>query len=1027
MKARSKKVGVIGIVVAALLIAILIVVDVLCSTYSSLISLYFRGETANAESRDEALKTANEFTEKQVSNGVVLLKNDDEALPLAKSTKKVNMFGALSAKQIYMGTGSAGGFNWSAEDFLNFKTAFSEKGVTVNNDLWTFYQNLTGSASDVAGGVTDMQGSTHSIIDVPLTHNGYQAALDKAKADSDEIALIVVGRAGGEGSDAVMEMNPYTTGGKTYNQNGDAGKHYLELMDAELALVDYVKENYKNVVLLVNSPMPIELGFVEKTANTGANTKGDIDAVLWMGLPGSTGNRGVVNVLLGEESPSGRLPDTWAYEMESAPSYYNFGDYSYLDENGNYISEAPGNNGKKGGKYVHYEESIYIGYRWYETANAEGVKLNNIGNFQYNNNSYETDDRKFGRNPDGSVKGAEQKSFDFSDYGSIVQYSFGSGLTYADFDIAFEGTPSYDSNTNEFTFKVKVTNTHKSVAAKTPVLLYVEQPYNKDEKIEKSKVVLAQFEKTGEIAPGASEVVTLKVNRDELASYDYKTEKAYVLSAGEYKFYADWGKYGSHCWANTADDKDVATWSYNLDGKIVFKGDEKRDSDLIAATNKFDDVNAGDGLYKPEDDDLSRADFAGTFPVSYAAGVDNNRLQTNGKTSDFYKRLMNGSILQGFDAETMKYTGEFADANGNYKDPAGTALKTSQDNGLKVADLTGKEYTDEEWDKLISQMSFADLERLIGYCGWSNPAIMSIGKASAVDMDGCHGLHDLVTGIEANCYATTPITAATFDKKIASEFGATYGEECVLNGVSGMYGFSMNMHRSPFGGRAFEYYSEDGLVAGTMAAAVTGGLQSKGVAVYSKHYAVNDQETNRNLCRTWVSEQAMRELYLRPFEIVTKTAETASEVLHGGTGFMTGMNFIGTGHCSSHYSLDTVLPRQEWGFKGRIVTDAEAYVSMSAAVRAGTDMILIPFAAKFDTVQGMDNTTGYGLKTVQEAAKHQLFVFANTVGVGLDTGLSNAWVAIPVVVSVVLAAGAACAVIFMVVPAFFKKKDTDKE
>ena len=327
------------------------------------------------------------------------------------------------------------------------------------------------------------------------------------------------------------------------------------------------------------------------------------------------------------------------------------------------------------------------------------------------------------------------------------------------------------------------------------------------------------------------------------------------------------------------------------------------------------------------------------------------------------------------------------------------------------------------WDELISKMSFADLEKLVGYCGWSNPAIQSIGKNFAVDMDGCHGLHDLVTGVDANCFTTTPITAATFDRDIAYEFGTKYSAECLANGVTGMYGFSMNMHRSPFGGRAFEYYSEDGLLAGMIATAATSGLQDNGVVVYSKHYAINDQETNRSTCHTWASEQAIRELYLRPFELVTKNATTGSAVLKGNTGFMTGMNYVGTSHTTSHYSLVTAVPRGEWGFDGRIVTDAESFNNtMSCAIRAGTDMILTPRARTFDTISGMDNHSGYGLDKIQQAAKHQLFVFANSAGIHVDSGLSNAWVAIPVVLSIVLFAGAVVIIIFMVVPAFRRKK-----
>ena len=262
-------------------------------------------------------------------------------------------------------------------------------------------------------------------------------------------------------------------------------------------------------------------------------------------------------------------------------------------------------------------------------------------------------------------------------------------------------------------------------------------------------------------------------------------------------------------------------------------------------------------------------------------------------------------------------------------------------------------------------------------------------------------------------------------RDVAYTFGTKYSAECLANGVTGMYGFSMNMHRSPFGGRAFEYYSEDGLLAGMMATAVSSGMQDNGVALYSKHYAINDQETNRSTCHSWASEQAMRELYLRPFELVTKNATVAgSEVLSGNTGFMTGMNFVGTSHTTSHYSLVTAVPRGEWGFEGRIVTDAESFNNtMSCAMRAGTDMILTPRARTFDTIEGMDNSKGYGLVKIQEAAKHQLFVFVNTAGVGVDSGLSYAWVALPVVISVVLAAGAVLVFIFMVYPAFFKKKE----
>ena len=325
MKQVSKKLGIVGIACAAILIALVIAVDVLCGVYSDAIGLYFRDRSADAS---EAIAAANAYTVEQEAGGMVLMKNENDTLPLV-GTNKVNLFGALSAKQLYLGTGSAGGWNWDPTAFVNLKTALKEVDIDVNETLWNFYSDLTGEAGGSAGSVTDMQGSTHSIVDVELDYNGYAAARASAESYSDT-AILVIGRAGGEGSDAVMDMTPYMGGrdGRTpQNQGGSAGFHYLELMPQERDLVDYVKANYKNVVLLVNTPMPIELDFVDGEA--GGDGKGNIDSVLWIGMPGSTGNRAVAQAIKGTLTPSGRLADTWAYEAESAPSYYNFGDYTY--------------------------------------------------------------------------------------------------------------------------------------------------------------------------------------------------------------------------------------------------------------------------------------------------------------------------------------------------------------------------------------------------------------------------------------------------------------------------------------------------------------------------------------------------------------------------------------------------------------------------------------------------------------------------------------------------------------------------
>ena len=1000
MKQVSKKLGIVGIACAAVLVALVIVVDVLCGVFSDAIGLYFRDRSADAS---EAIAAANAYTVEQEAGGMVLMKNENNTLPLT-NTNKVNLFGALSAKQLYLGTGSAGGFNWDPTAFVNLKTALKEVDIDVNDTLWNFYSDLTGEAGGSAGSVTDMQGSTHSIVDVALDYNGYAAARTSAESYSDT-AILVIGRAGGEGSDAVMDMTPYTGGGgwggpTKQNEGGSAGFHYLELMPQERDLVNYVKANYKNVILLVNTPMPIELDFVDGEA--GTDGKGNIDSVLWIGMPGSTGNRAVAQAIKGTLTPSGRLSDTWAYEVESAPSYYNFGDYTYSNVTGTGRDTAL--------KYLHYQEGIYVGYRWYETANAEDVKIENVANYH-----------AYKGIADGKG-GSTTKTFDFADYDSIVQYPFGYGLSYTTFKMEMVGTPSYDSATHEFTFNVRVINSGNTYSSRTPVELYVETPYDKAEGIEKSKVVLCAFTKTGLIAPGANETVTLKVNRDDLASYDSKVSKAYKLSDGDYKFYIDYGKYGSHCWANTSDSDSVLTYTWNNASDIVFSTGNKRSSDLTAATNQFDDVAKGDGAYTPNEDDLSRADFAATFPKSYEAGTLMSEVDDN--TARRLNDRVHGATLQGYNPDTYKYEGAFGDANGEYKDPDSgyTPLALNQSGDLTCADLVGVAYDDDKWDKLISQMRQSDIEKLILSCGWQSPAIPSIGKNPAIDMDGAEGLHDLVADIDANCYTCSPITASSFDVNLAYNMGSTYAEECLVNGVSGMYGFSNNIHRSPFGGRAFEYYSEDGTLGGLICASQTSGLQDKGVGVYNKHFAFNEQEKNRNGVHTWLSEQAAREIYLRPFELICRNATNGDSILKGNTGFMTAYNSIGTSHTSAHYPMLTNIVKGEWGFQGRMITDGGGTDSISCSVRAGIDMNLDLMTYNFDSVEGLDNTKGYGLMRVQEAAKDQLYIFVNSSGITTVSTISSAWIAIPVVISIVLVAGAVLLFVFLIYPAFIMKK-----
>lgn len=608
----------------------------------------------------------------------------------------MNLFGACSYQELYLGTGSAGGWNWDSDSCVNLKDALAGQGITVNPDLWQFYIDHFTENAGQEGGVTNMTGASHNIVEQPLSQYG-DALLEGCKSFSDT-AILVFGRAGGEGSDAIMDM--------TGVDGGDAGKSYLELQDVELELVDYVKENFANVIVLLNTPMAIECGWIDETADTGANAPGDIDAALWIGLPGLSGNHGVAQVLAGKVSPSGRLADTWAYEVESAPSYYNFGDFTYTNGGDNQYTS----------KYVHYLEGIYVGYRWYETANAMSASV--IGVTNYN---------------------GESKDFDFGNYAQIVQYPFGYGLSYTAFSQEWDGEPSYDATAGRLTFNVKVTNTG-AAASKTVVELYCEQPYTSGG-VEKAKVILVGYAKTAELTPGASETVAITVDQDQLASYDYQNEGCYVLDAGDYVFYSELGTNGSHCW--TAEDGSVLSRSVTLE-RQVYDASNPRPTDLTAAVNQFDEVSAGDGTYSAGDY-LTRADFSGTFPKAYAD-------RTATAASDVMARMtdqsMGASVPEDSTALSMPTTGD-------------------RSKEVYCEDLVGKSFDDPLWDDLLDRLTVDEMTVLTGACGWQNPAIASVKKKACIDMDGAEGLHDLVNGVSLNMYNSSVVTASTWNTGLA--------------------------------------------------------------------------------------------------------------------------------------------------------------------------------------------------------------------------------------------------------------------
>ncbi|OZG65035.1 glycoside hydrolase family 3 C-terminal domain-containing protein [Bifidobacterium eulemuris] len=910
----SKKFGVFGLVMVVILTMTMIVANVALNRYSSTISSTLDLNKQISDGGDDAIyEQAREITQEIGGEGTTLLKNENDSLPL--TTNKINVFGYSSVNLVYGGSGSGSTSGASYSDTL--KESFEAEGLEINEDLWDFYTDK--SEDSASWNVFSPNGGDYNIYDANCTE--VLDMMDSAKEYSDT-AVIVFSRAGGEGGDLPMDMGvtDETTGEGLVG--GDEGKSYLELQDTELELLHAVEQNFDNVIVLINSSHAMELGFLEDEG---------VDAALQIAGPGATGMRGVADILLGETNPSGHLVDTYAYDVKSAPSYYNMGDCGYSD----YEQEMSDS-------YFYFEENIYTGYRFYETAAEEQAVITAA---------------------DGTV-------YDYSDYDSIVQYPFGYGLSYTTFDWELEDY-TVDGQGGDVTATVKVTNTG-DVAGKDVVQLYYSAPYIQGG-IEKSAVNLGAFAKTDLLEPGESQDVELTMTFDDMASFDYEDAGAYVMDAGTYTFSL---RTDSHTVKN-----DDAEFTYDLSDTIIYDDDHdgKRSTDEVAAVSQQEFQDAGS--LETNMTYLSRADLAGTFPKverrlnpTEIPDEVKARLEDNGPGS---------TVLETADTDVE------------------TPI-TDADNGLSVDDLAGVDYDDEQWDLLVQQMSVDELVELTGNAGWQTSAIESVGKKATVDIDGPQGLNGFnFSGTKMNTYTSEVLMGMTWNVDLINEMGSIYAQEALSWGIVGIYAPAMNTHRSPFGGRNFEYFSEDPTLSGLLAVAEVSGMQGEGVYVYAKHYMLNTQDTNRDGAANWCNEQALREIYARPFELAIKKADC--------TGLMTELSRIGTSWSSATKALCDELPRDEWGFKGKIITDGvgpggDYYMLPDYAIAAGNDMMLT--RASGDC--GYTSTTldsDYGITQMQKAAKNILYVYANSkaseVSGKYDVNWEWAWIAGNVVLAVV--------------------------
>ena len=861
--------GVLG-GIALLLAVVLVVFNVLVfNVYTTTLDSFF---TSFSESEGVETETDSDdwyaIAAEIESEGAVLLRNENNTLPLTDVTK-INLLGYRSYNHVFSGTGSGATDSSSA---VTLKDALEASGIEVNPapEEAGIYTISFNDETEGTGLYSRFMGASFSLTSEPsVSEFTGDASFENLAAYSDT-AIVTIGRIGGEGSDPITADTA----------DLDGAEHYLELSDTERELLETACETFETVIVLINSGNAMELGFLEEY---------DIDAALWVGDVGARGMEAVVDILTGAVNPSGRLTDTYAYDATSAPSYENFGDFSFS----NYDNA-----------YVNYAEGIYVGYRWYETADEEGF--------------FDDVDNEYG-----------------TGYEGVVQYPFGYGLSYTTFSQEISGGTADGtvvSQGEDITIEVTVTNTG-DVAGKDVVELYYSAPYYNGG-IEKSSVVLADFDKTQELEAGASETITITVNVDDLSSYDETADGgigAYVLEAGEYVISI---RSDSH---TVLDEITVI-----VEEDIVYSDSEDgaRSSDDTAAENAFEDAASGLAV-------LSRADGFANYDEVMSLG-------TMEATDEMIESMENHS----------EYDASYDEIEVSYTE--GVDYGTS--GSLTLEDVAGLDYDDETWDELIAQMSLDDLTTLVTQGGWGTAEIDSVGKSADTHIDSSQGLVRVVgsTPILGTAYPSGIVQAATWNKDLMYKYASYYADEAHSYGVSGLYAPSINIHRSPFGGRNYEYFSEDPVLSGQMAAAFIEGASSKGMITYIKHYALNEQDTNRSSAATFADEQTIREIYIKGFEEAVKNSSA--------TAVMSSMNRIGTVWTGASYGLLTQTLRDEWGFTGYVITDAtegDYMYDVEAGLRAGNDMWLTSSTVTASTDSDAD------IYYLQRSAKRILYAIAN--------------------------------------------------
>ncbi len=925
---------------------------------------YFKQDYISDEERE---KEGRKLCEEAEMEGLTLLENDG-TLPFSSSVKKISLFGMTSVNPVYGGTGSG---SIDTSKAATAKIAFESAGYEVNPTLWNFYSSFLSYNENgkidtknskyirTSASIEGNAGVQYKVNEAPQSE--YTAEVKESYANYGDAAVVFIGRSGGEGSDLSMSTDE--------NANG-----YLALSQNEKDLLQAIQSSsaFDKIIIIINSSNSMELGWMKDYSK--------IKGAVWVGSVGTTGMNAIAKTLKGEYNPSGRLVDTYASVSTSAPASKNFGNFSYTNaEDLNDINEPYfGSTQWTAKNYVVYQESIYVGYRYYETRYEDTViGTSNVGDYEYS---------------------------------KAVTYPFGYGKSYTTFEYS---NMKVNTKNGDYEVSITVKNTGDK-EGKTPVQVYLQQPYTEYDKkygIEKSAVQLAGFAKTKSLKAGEEETLTMTIDDEEFRSYDAKGQKTYIQDGGDY--YLAVGENAHDALNNILAKKGYGKGdgmtddgkkelSYKISLSQDFKKFSKDATSQNEITNHFENAEIthyfGDTIKY-----VTRSNWKDTLPTTNVVLTATEELKAD---------LKKNGVDDIKNTDITKYTMPTFGAN----------------NGATLITMKGASYDDENWNTILDNLTKEEAIKLVTLGGYKTQAVSSIAYPGTTDKDGPQGISSTLVGgtnKSAMAYTSEVVLAATWNTELVKRIGVAIGNDGLALGVTGWYGPAMNIHRTPFTGRSFEYFSEDPFLSGIIASAEIQGARSKGLITYAKHFAVNDQDTNRKGLATFSSEQAIREIYLRPFELAVKIGKT--------NGIMESHNRIGAIWAGGSYNLLEDVLRQEWGYQNFVLSDyvgTPVYQSSLQGVLNGLDMQLAT-NAKADDISANYQDNAYVMSRVRLACHRILYTTVNTAAMnGISqsskvVSVTPAWRVWLTILLIVFYVGIAVCAFFVTKHFFFPKKNND--